>query len=271
MKFIFIKVLGIILLLSSCMPKKKEEQQQSSSKCDLVTIQKISSTNEVELKSYFNENCTIDSIQVSFELDERSFENKNDYSLENVLASMGYMEKDSSYLIGQKSASNFYLNSQSGFVTATFPITGVTLSTINYIQVSTIGVEKEQTIVSNLYPYENSLALAKMEQTYLDHKAFLNTNVHHEVQEVKDGIIDKISLTVKAKNIDTLSYYNIAINGVPLKFRSSVKASFKDFQHENKACEFSNLLKMNKNYLKFDLAIGALDIEEIQELSVDLR
>ncbi|WP_148307510.1 hypothetical protein [Cellulophaga baltica] len=201
------------------------------------------------------------------------------------------MEKDSSYLIGQKSASNFYLNSQTGFVTATFPITGVTLSTINYIQVNTIGVEKGQTVVSNLYPYENSLALAKMEQTYLDHKAFLNTNVHHVVQEVKDRAIDKILLTVKAKNIDTLSYYNITINGVPLKFRASVKASFKDFQHENKACVFSNynitingvplkfrasvkasfkdfqhenkacvfsnLLKMNKNYLKFDLAIGA--------------
>ncbi|WP_165748552.1 hypothetical protein [Cellulophaga sp. Z1A5H] len=56
-----------------------------------------------------------------------------------------------------------------------------------------------------------------------------------------------------------------------MKFRSSVRASFTDFKHKNKACEFSNLLKMNKNYLKFDVAIGALDIKEIQELSVDLH
>ncbi|ADV49265.1 hypothetical protein Celal_1967 [Cellulophaga algicola DSM 14237] len=240
-------------------------------KRNISELHEISGQNEIKARFHYNENCKLDSLSLEFKLDDRSFGNEEDFNLDFIVADIGYIHKDSTYFMKQFNTKEFQKSGINGNVMVSFPLEGVALDTINFIAVSTIGNEREKTLVSNLYCYNNTLFLVDKQKTYLDHKAFLNTNVVYSIVSTKNNIIDKISLTVKTTNIDALTAYNIVVNGTELNFKHSINISFRDSKKEDKGCLLENVLKMNDNYLELKLDVSKLNIKKIDKVEANLR
>ncbi|WP_233268674.1 hypothetical protein [Cellulophaga sp. L1A9] len=270
MKLLFEILLVTLLSFNSCLSGKDKQTSNDCIKNSFNVLQEISDENEIKTNFYYNKNCKLDSLRLEFKLDDRSFGNEEDFNLDFIVADIGYIHKDSTYFMKQFNTKEFQKSGINGNVMVTFPLEGVAVDTINFIAVSTIGNEREKTLVSNLYSYNNSLFLVDKQNTYLDHKAFLKKNVIYNIISTKNNIIDKILLTVKTTNIDALTAYNVVVNGIELNFKYSVNASFSDFKKEDKGCILENVLKMNGNYLELELDVSKLNIKKIDKIEANL-
>ncbi|WP_255535158.1 hypothetical protein, partial [Cellulophaga sp. E16_2] len=240
-------------------------------KRNISELHEISEQNEIKAGFHYNENCKLDSLSLEFKLDDRSFTNSKNFKLENLLIKLGYIGEDTSHFSEQIVLDKFIFSKKKLNVITKFPLTDTRLDSINYLVVETIGYENGKTLVSNLYTYNNSLFLVDKQNTYLDHKAFLKTNVVYNIVSTKNNIINKISLTVKTTNIDALTAYSVIVNGIELHFKYSVNASFNDFKIEDKGCVLENVLKMNGNYLELKLDVSKLNIKKIDKIEANLH
>ncbi len=269
MKLINITLFSITILVNSCYSQKKD-QESSCSRSNLQELHQASEYNEIGSVFYYDENCKVDSLRLEFKLDDRSFTNSKNFKLENLLIKLGYIGEDTSHFSEQIVLDKFIFSKKNLNVIAKFPLTDTRLDSINYLVVETVGVEEGRMSISNLYSYNNSLFLVGKQNTYLDHKAFLKTNVVYNIISTKNNIINKISLTVKTTNIDALTAYNVVVNGIELNFKYSVNASFNNFKIEDKGCVLENVLKMNGNYLELKLDVSKLNIKKIDKVEANL-
>lgn len=269
MKYLIIKLFLAFLILNSCGENKISNCKKKNS----TITNEISTENEIFTSFHYGNKCYIDSIQIAFKLDERSLDYKYDYELKNNLIDLGYISQDTSYFITQIADKKFKYDKKNRLVNTSVNILESKIDTINYISIQTIGIQNKKQILSHSYFYNTSIDLIEMKNSYLDYNAFKNKKVRFKILGNKTKKIDSIEVTANVvnQNIDDIIDYKIIVNKKEIKFKQSIKASYNGSINYNNGIKIYNVLKMNKNFLKFKLDFTELDITKLDSLKLFLN
>jgi hypothetical protein len=264
-KYQLIHLALLVFILSSCSSKNRKEAKERTDYFEANASLKS------DIKFSYHKNRYIDSIAVTFKLDERSFKNYDDYKLKGLIIEAAYISKDTTAFISQISNPKFEINDLKEVYTS-LNIGHEKMDSINYLTVQTIGRHMGKNILSHLYTYENSLSLINMEETYLDYPAFTDTNVHFKDISGSNTKIDSIKVTVKSdKDIDKITRFGITVNdSINFNFRNSIHANYENRTTLDRGIKMYGLLKRYKNFCDFKLDLSHLNIRMLHSVKVQL-
>lgn len=268
-------ILFLSMLFIGCNFKNSEEQSVCKKKSKEIKDTLFTQT-DILCGFEYNDSCYINTIKFVFKIDKRSGKMPDKGQLSKVILDIGYIDEDSkkNKIFPNKSVEYFDYNVKKATVSGVIKIDKL-IDSINYIMATTLikdSLEKK-TYFSKPYAFKKSFSLIEMENSYLDFKAFRNTNTKFKNISTDSNIVDSILVTAKSNiKIDTITKYHIKINDtVNLNFKNSIKANFKEFKLTDKKVKMYNLLKMDKEFVTFKLDFSDSNIKSIKSFELSLN
>ena len=230
---------------------------------------------DILIGTKYNDSCNLSSINFIFKVDERSGVIKRSTDLKKLVIDGGYIDRNNHNLFfSQKTIDNFYFDGKNNLVSGEFNIDSK-LDSINFITINTVSynLKSKKKIVSPFYTYRNSLALIGFENSYMDYKAFKETNIKFKDLTLNKKQIDSILITVKNQEfIDDLTNYNVTINDtLNFNFRNSIKAGFNDFKLMDNNVNMFNFLKMNEHFFTFKLDLHKISLKSVDSIKINVN
>lgn len=263
----------LFCLIVSC-KKNKSKQKVFCKKQDLIIKDTLFDESDILSSFYYGDSCRIKKLNMFVFLDKRSGNITSREMIKDVSVKLGfYPDTLVNFLISNKKISlhevekGVVLNVKHDFKTSF-------LDSINFIDLKTISINntegKMKILKSDSYFYNNSKSLLGIQDSYLDYKAFEKEKIKYKILSKEGDYIDTILFTVKTNNIDNIKLYDIIVNSINLNFTYSIKASFKNFKNTDKGCLLYDVVKLNKDFLRFKLNINSLKLESLDEVIVKL-
>ncbi len=226
---------------------------------------------DIALDIVYNSDCKIAKISTMTKLDARSGEVNSIENIKHISTKLGAFN-DTIFSRTIDIDSVEFNNKKELVFDVLFP--SPFLDTLDLMHLDILIKKPDgKRLKSMPYFYNETASIFDVNSTYLDYKAFTNTDVITKVLSHNGNIIEEVRITIKVKQvIDDIRGVKISLNGLPeLTFKSSILAEFDDIELVSDGCTLENMLKVHPEYLQLDLNVSNKKINKISSISVKLN